>query len=329
MRRRSLIALAATLPMAAPAQTMPPLATPRQGAGQWIAATEYPAGAMPAEGLARLAEAALPLPITPRFDAPDGVRSAQMPRAVAEGRFAIGDAFAGALGEAAPVFLLSSLPFLATSAAEARKLLAAARPAYAAALETLGVALLHCTPWPPTGLWSRNPVTSPEDLRGLRVRTYDSTGTETLKALGAAAERMSFQAVAAGLANGSLDAVLSSGDGGAGRRLWEHLPHFCEIGYAMPVSLAFADPARLAALDEAQRAALEAAVVRTEAGLWTLLETRNAANQARMRQNGVTIEAPSPALLSALKAAGATAVAAWEAKAGTAGGEILAAYRAA
>lgn len=323
MRRRNLIALTATMPLVSMTQQ----AGAQQTGGAWTAATEYPAGAMPAEGLVRLAEAAKPLLITPAFDAPGGVRSAAMPRAVAEGRFAIGDAFAGALGELDPVFLLSSLPFLATSAEEAKRLLVAARPAYLAALEKLGVTLLHCTPWPPTGIWSRRPIATPADLRGLKVRTYDATGTETLRALGAAAELLSFQAVATRLADGSLDAVLSSGDGGAGRRLWEHLPHFTEIGYAMPVSLAFGDPAKLRALEDGQRAALERAATRTEAGLWTLLETRDAANQTRMRENGVTIARPGAPLLAALKEAGGKAVRDWEAKAGTAGGEILAAYR--
>lgn len=318
MRRRSLIALSATMPFAAAAQ---------QGGAAWTAATEYPAGAMPAEGLVRLAEAAKPLVITPAFDAPGGVRSAAMPRAVAEGRFAIGDAFAGALGALDPVFLLSSLPFLATSAAEAKRLLVAARPAYQEALEKLGVTLLHVTPWPPTGIWSRRPIATLADLRGLKLRTYDATGTETLRALGAAAELLSFQAVATRLADGSLDAVLSSGDGGAGRRLWEHLPHFTEIGYAMPVSLAFGDPAKLGALSEEQRAALERAATHTETGLWTLLETRNAANQQRMRENGVTIAQPGAPLLAALKQAGEAAVKAWQEKAGTTGAEILAAYR--
>lgn len=321
MRRRPMLAILSSLPAAAAL---------RNAAAQepWPAATEYPAGAMPAEGLVRLAEAARPLPIVPAFDAPGGVRSAAMPRAVAEGRFAIGDAFAGALGGLDPVFLLSSLPFLATTAEEARRLLEAARPAYEAALAGQGVTLLHATPWPPTGLWSRRPVAAPEDLRGLRIRTYDATGTATMRRLGAEAELLSFQDVAARLAAGTLDAVLSSGDGGAGRRLWEHLPHFTEIGYAMPVSLTFANQARLRGLDAASRAALQRAAEATEAGLWTLLGTREAANQGRMRENGVTIATPGPALRDALRGAGAAAVAEWEGRAGAAGATVLARYRA-
>ncbi|WP_270939436.1 type 2 periplasmic-binding domain-containing protein, partial [Falsiroseomonas oryzae] len=179
------------------------------------------------------------------------------------------------------------------------------RPAYAEALARQGVTLLHATPWPPTGLWSRRPVATTADLQGLRLRSYDAAGTVTFRRLGAAVEQLSFQDVAARLNAGTLDAVLSSGDGGAGRRLWEHLPHFTEIGYAMPVSLTFAAPARLASLGSDGRAALEFAARRTEDGLWQLLETREAANQARMRENRVTIAAPGAALAAALRAAGA------------------------
>jgi TRAP-type C4-dicarboxylate transport system substrate-binding protein len=318
MRRRVLLGASASLPVTALAQQ--PAA--------WIAATEYPAGVMPAEALARLAEAARPLDITVRFNAPEGVRSATMPAAVAGGRFALGESFAGSLAAHDPIFQLSSLPFVATTTPETKRLLDAARPAYAAALARLGVTMLLAVPWPATGMWSRRAVTAPDDLRGLRLRSYDAAGTATFRALGAEVESLTFQDVAARLTAGTLDAVLSSGDGGAGRRLWEHLPHFAEIGYAAPVSLAFVNTALFAALDAPSRASLERAARETEAGLWTLLETREQANRARMRENNVTIATPTPALAAAMRAAGAATVTEWEQRAGAAGAGVLARYRA-
>ena len=46
----------------------------------------------------------------------------------------------------------------------------------------------------------------------------------------------SFADVLPRIVDGSIEAVLSSGDGGAGRKLWDYLPYFTEIGYAMPLS---------------------------------------------------------------------------------------------
>lgn len=305
-------------------------AAPARAAMAWRAATEYPAGSIPAEGLTTFARecAARGGPaVTVATDAPDGTRSAAMPDAVAAGKFAVGDAFAGALGALDPLFLLSSLPFLATSLDAATRLRDAAKADYARVLAASGLILLWTTPWPATGLWSRAPITGPDSLRGLRVRAYDGAGAAVLNRAGATAEVLSFAAVAERLAAGTLDAVLSSGDGGAGRRLWEHLPHFTTIGYAMPISLAFASEHALAFLPAAERNAALAAALATEAAQWRLIVTRGEVNFATMRANGVTIAEASPALLAALRAAAAPAEAEWTASIGDEATAILARFR--
>src|ERR671917_2031571 len=111
----------------------------------WDLVTEYPMTSMPGEGVAHFAAAAArlsagALAVRPGFDAPGGLRSADMPRAVAEGRVAAADAFTGALAGEAAVFQLSALPFLAASPADTERLLRAARPAYTAALAGRGPA---------------------------------------------------------------------------------------------------------------------------------------------------------------------------------------------
>jgi TRAP-type C4-dicarboxylate transport system substrate-binding protein len=291
-------------------------------------ATEYPATSIPGEGVRHFAEAATArgVAIAAATDGPDGYRSAAAFDALAAGRFAAADAFAGALAAANPVFLLSSLPFLTASHGDAARLRDLARPAYAAAASARGAALLWTTPWPPSGLWSRRPVTAPADLRGLRVRTYDATGTEVLRAAGAEAEVLSFAEVEARLAAGTLDAVLSSGDGGAGRRLWRWLPNFTELNYAWPLSLAFASAPWLASLPAAQQQAVRDGAAATEARQWQAIIGRLEANRRTMRENQVAIHETTPALLAALRSAAGGAIDAWSARAGEAR-SILAAYR--
>jgi TRAP-type C4-dicarboxylate transport system substrate-binding protein len=294
----------------------------------WTVATEYPATSIPGEGVTHFAAAATArgLPATAATGGPGGYRSAAALTVLAEGRFAAVDAFAGALGAVDPVFLLSSLPFLTASHADAARLRDLARPHYVAALARRDATLLWTTPWPPSGLWTRRPVTTPEDLRGLRVRTYDATGTEVLRTAGAAAEVLSFGEVNARLQAGTLDAVLSSGDGGAGRQLWRWLPNFTELNYAWPLSLAFAANARLAALTPAQRDAAVQAAAETETRQWQSIIGRLEANFRVMRENKVAIHQPDAALRAALRAAAATAVTQWRGRAGEAGGAILTAY---
>ena len=116
--RRPLLALPAlALPaLALPALALPALALPLVAAGRaraqgqpWTVATEYPASAIPGEGVAYFAAAiaARGIPATALPNGPEGYRSAAAFEALAAGRFAVADAFAGALAAADPVFLLS------------------------------------------------------------------------------------------------------------------------------------------------------------------------------------------------------------------------------
>jgi TRAP-type C4-dicarboxylate transport system substrate-binding protein len=303
----------------------------RAQAVEWSMATEYPATSMPGEGLRFFAEAvaresAGRITIKPAFDAALGIKSAEMIAAVRDGRIAAGDAFAGALGKIDPLFLVSSLPFLAATTADAGKLYEAARPLYARRLSTERQRLLYATPWPPSGLWAKKPVRTPSDLAGLAIRTYDATSTKVFAAAGAAPANLSFADTMPRLADGSVVAVLSSGDGGAGRRLWDTLPHFTEINYAVPLSLATASDAAYTALPTDLQDAVSRAAAATEAHQWRLLEGRLAENYARMAANSVTITKAddlTPELRALLAKSAAEAVAAWKSDVGPEGASLL------
>jgi TRAP-type C4-dicarboxylate transport system substrate-binding protein len=299
----------------------------------WDMPTEYPQNAMPGVGLTAFAKhvaelSAGQLTIKPSFDAAAGIKSAGMLTAIAEGRVQAGDAFAGSLEAEDPIFALPSLPFLVTSVADARRLADIARPHLASVLEKKGLRLLYLTPWPPSGIWSRAPLKTALDLSGLSIRTYDKTSTEVFASVGAKAALISFSDTMPKLVDGSLNAVLSSGDGGAGRKLWDYLPYFSEITYSLPLSVAGVNKAVYDGLSADQRAAVDAASRQTETELWLVLSTRLEENYARMRQNGVTIDShPAPAIVEALQSGAATAQRAWCARSGPVCAEILDAFR--
>src|ERR1700730_12248536 len=201
----------------------------------WSMATEYPATTVSGEGIAffadRLAkESSGRITIAPSYDAPGGLKSADIVAAIRDGRLAAGDSFAGALGRIDPLFSLSSLPFVAPGPAEPRRLLHAARGLYANRFAREKQRLLYATPWPASGLWAKKPIVTPADLAGLPLRVYDSTGFALFAAAGARPTNLSFADVMPRIADGSIQAVLSSGDGGEGRTLWCFLPYLTQIG---------------------------------------------------------------------------------------------------
>jgi TRAP-type C4-dicarboxylate transport system substrate-binding protein len=310
------------LPSAAFAQTV------------WNMTTEYPQGAMPGLGVMTFAQhvdrlTAGKLAIQPSFDAAKGVRSADMLTALAEGRIQVGDAFAGSLEAEDAIFALPSLPFLVTSIADARRLAELARPHLAAALQNKGARLLYLTPWPPSGIWSKAPLKTPSDLSGLSIRTYDKISREVFAGAGARAVSISFADTMPRLVDGSINAVLSSGDGDAGRKLWGYLPYFAEITYSLPLSVASVNQAAYDALAPELRDAVDAAGRQTETELWLALSSRLQQNHQRMREAGVTIDAnPSPAIVAALQSGAAAAQRDWCARSGPACQQVLGAFQA-
>lgn len=130
------------------------------------------------------------------------------------------------------------------------------------------------------------------------------------------------------LADGSLNAVLSSGDGGAGRGLWKYLPCFSEITYSLPLSIAFLDAALYDGLTPILRQSVDSAARQTEAELWSALATRQQENYTRMRDNGVIIDLhPPPAVIAALQSGAAAAQQAWCNQTGAACRLILDAFK--
>jgi TRAP-type transport system periplasmic protein len=298
------------LPTAARAQTV------------WDMATEYPQNAMPGLGMTTFAThvtamTAGKLVIQPSFDATKGIRSTDMLAAIAEGRVQAGDAFAGALEAEDAIFALPSLPFLVKSVAEARRLADLARPYLASALQSRGERLLYLTPWPPSGIWSKTPLKSPSDLSGLTIRTYDRISSEIFARAGAKAVPISFAETLPRLVDGSINAVLSSGDGDSGRTFREFLPYFSEITYSLPMSVASVNQAAYAALTPELQDAVDAAGRQTEAELWLALSIRIEDNHRRLRENGVTIDLnPAPALIAALQSGAEAARQSWCARSG-------------
>ncbi len=300
----------------------------------WGMANEYPATSIQGEADARFARevatrTAGRIEIAHQYDASSGFRSKEMVDAIRRGDLAIGNTYMGALGGVDPVFLLPSLPFLATTPEQGQALAAVARPAYERVLVKHNQILLFQSPWPAAGIWANRPVDSADALRGLRIRTADANGVLAFKAAGAVPVAVSFADALPQLKSGQLDAVLSSGDGGAGARLMETLRHFTAIEYAVTMSMVTVNADAWRALEPGQQQAVREAAAETEAQQWEVMRTRVAANYAQMRAAGVGLTTDlSIEYRQALRAAGRVAVDDWLRQMGPPGARILDAYRA-
>lgn len=294
----------------------------------WSMASDYPQDSVSGAGILAFAQELVrtsngEIAITPEFDG-SGVKASQALASIGGGSLPAGDVFGGVAGATDPIFLLSSLPFLTTSSADARRLYEIARPTYDAAFTRLGLKLLYASSWPPSGIWAKIPVRAPEDIARLHIRTYDATSTTVLNALGAHAQALTFGEAMPLLKNGTIDAVLSSGDGGAGRRLWQYLPVYTKLAYAFPLSFAVTNKRLYDGLEANLRDAVDRAAARTQTLQWRAIDARLLRNEIRMRANDVVIVSDiSPALRKRALEAGSEAIAAWKEQVGAPGRAIL------
>lgn len=266
--------------------------------------------------------------ITNHFGGAIGYKSKEHFDAVADGALPIANTSMGQVAGIEPIFLLSSLPFLATSVEDAKLLWQVAKPHYDEVFEKHNQVLLYASPWTPAGIWAEKPATSAEGLSGLKIRAWDASGTRTLKTAGAAAIQLSWADVVPQLAAGGINAVLTSADGGASAKFWEHLDHFSAINYSMSLNMTHVNKDAWDALTDDQRAAIEKAAKSASDASWSALETRVQENYTEMRANGVTVVEEVPAeFLQELSKAGDAVYADWLEKVGTVGREILAEYR--
>ncbi len=266
--------------------------------------------------------------ITLHFGASLGYKSKDQLDAVGDGAIPIADTYVGPLGGIDPMFLLPSLPFLAATTEEAATLFEVARPYYEQIFAANNQKLLYASPWAPSGIWAKKPVDSIAAFKNLKIRTYDANGTITLQEAGAAPIQLSWADVVPQLGTGGIEAVLTSAEGGTNAKFWEHLSHFTEINYAMPLNMVHINLDVFNGLSPELRKAVLDAAAETSAHNWKGVDARNARNYATMRENGMTVvTGVSSDYLKALSAAGQRALDEWLVKTGDKGRAIIAEYR--
>lgn len=239
----------------------------------------------------------------------------------------LAQSLAGTFSGQEPIFLLSSLPFMARNLDEAKTLYMVSRASYEEAFARHGQKLLYSSPFPPTGIWAKIAIRSLADLKGVKIRTYDVNGTITFKNVGAAPLQVSFSDVVPQLGTGNLSAVLTSADGGRSLKFWEYLSHFNDVGYAFPLNLTAVSLASFNQLPPDLQKALVEAADAAEARDWTAVRTWEAKNYDILRENKVTIVSDAPAsLFTDLATARDPAIKEWLDKTGDKGRAILDAF---
>lgn len=229
---------------------------------------------------------------------------AQIAAAVREGRAEMGEVIMTGLAREMPIAGADAVPFVTRHYDDAQRLWRHQRPLVEPAFAARGLQLLFAVPWPPQGLYSTKPVASVQDLRGLRMRTYNATTVRIAELLGAVPVDVAMVDVGRAVAEGRIDTMITSAVTGVENRVWDALKYFYEINAWFPKNAVFAGESALRSLPAPAREALLASAPAAEARGWVACRQAARDSVDELRRHGVKVELPAPPLALHLRRLG-------------------------
>jgi TRAP-type transport system periplasmic protein len=275
---------------------------------QWKLATGYKADSFHGENLARLSNelaASTKGSFQITLHANNSlVKLAEIYGAVKSEKLDAGESIMTGLVSEIPIAGADAVPFVVSSYAQAEKLWKIQKPLIEKHFASRGLKLLYAVPWPPQGLYSVKPLVSTSDLKGLKMRTYNSTTVRIAELVGAQGVDVPMVQIKAALEAGKVESMITSAVSGVENTVWTHLKHYYEINAWLPKNVVYVNAKRFNELSTEHKAALMKAAADAESRGWTTSRALAQTAGAELKKNGIKVEAPSAALNTELKRLG-------------------------
>lgn len=255
------------------------------------------------------------------------IKNPEIKRAVQTGQVQIGEIFKPNLGPEDPVFELDAIPFFAASYKEARALLEVSRPAISEKLLKQGLRVLYMVPWPSQAFFTKKPINSVAELKGMKMRTYNAQTARLAQLMGTVPTTVQATEIPQAFSSGIIDTMFTSAPTAVTTKAWDYTKFVYDTQAWVPKNVVFVNERSFQALPEAVRkVVLEQAALAERRG-WEWSQRDNDESPKVLVKNGMTLTAISPAFSAELKKIGDQMLDDWLKKAGPDGKRIIDAYR--
>ena len=224
-------------------------------------------------------------------------------------------------------FGTDGLPFLADSYDESMKLYKAQKPLLEKKLAEQGMMLLYSVAWPPQGIFSKKPINSAADLKGIKWRAYSPTTAKIAELVGAQPVTVQAAELSQALATGVVEATMTSGATGVDSKLYEHLKYYYDVQAWLPKNMVIVNRKAFDALDKATQTAVMNAAAAAETRGLAASKRVDAESKLKLKANGMQVLEPSAQLKADMKKVGDTMLTEWLEKSGADGQALLADYK--
>ena len=297
---------------------------------KWDLASAYPATNFHSENLVQFANdvdkaTGGKLKITVHSNA-SLFKAPEIKRAVQGGQAQAGEIIFANFQNEWQIYGADGLPFLADSYDEATKLYKAQKPLIEKKLAEQGMGLLYSVAWPPQGIYTKKPIASAADLKGIKWRAYSPATSRIAELVGAQPVTVQAAELSQALATGVVESTMTSGATGVDSKLYENLKYYYDTQAWLPKNAVLVNKKAFEALDKpTQDAVLKAAADAEVRGLAASKKV-NVDTLEKLKSFGVQVLPPSPQLKADLKKVGDTMLKEWLEKAGPEGKALVDAF---
>ncbi len=186
------------------------------------------------------------------------------------------------------IFGVNSLPMMGPDVEKGRIFTEICRPYFDKAAEKWNQKILWIGPWY-DGLWTKKKVSSVEDLKGMKIRTYDKISASVIDALGGVPYALPWSDVYTSVATGMIDAVLTSGTTGAEGKLWEVMDYFQPIMFMLATEMVTVNLAEFNKLSPELQNFMVQAAKEIEDQVWSEAVIEEEGNIKLLAKHGVEI----------------------------------------
>lgn len=251
----------------------------------------------------------------------------EIKRAVRSGQVPIGEILISLLGNENPIFQVDSLPLLATSYDEAKKLWQVSRDEIENLLEEQGLKLLFSVPWPPQGLYVEKQIGSLNDMEGLKIRVYNAMLSRLVELMGANPSTVQTPEIPQAFSTGLIDAMITSPSTGVNSQAWDFVTFYYDIQAWIPKNMVIVNKKAFDKLPKKIQKSLTRAAIQAEERGWILSEKETQEKTKVLAENGMQVLQPTDAFKTNLQAIREKMAAEWQQEAGRQGQEIIESFQ--
>ena len=297
---------------------------------KWDLAAAYPATNFHSENLVQFASdidkaTAGKLKITVHANA-SLFKAPEIKRAVQGGQAQAGEILLANYQNEWSIFGADGQPFLADSYDESVKLYKAQKPILEKKLAEQGIRLLYTVAWPPQGIYTKKPLASAADLKGVKWRAYSPATSRIAELVGAQPVTVQAAELSQALATGVVESTMTSGATGVDSKLYENLKYYYDTQAWLPKNAVLVNAKAFDALDKPTQEAVLKAAADAEARGLAASKRVNVESIDKLKANGMQVIVPSAQLKADMKKVGDTMLKEWLEKAGPDGKALIDAY---